>query len=91
MSDIGLKFDGLDAGLFGLLNGMVIGVFQLVKWYPLCHGMLYSVYRMSSNDGFIYFIIVLLILSGPLAFFVFCLFIVDSVLFGNCVFYFIVS
>ena len=33
---------------------------------------------MSSNDGFIYFIIVLLILSGPLAFFVFTLFFVDS-------------
>ena len=57
---------------------MVIGVFQLIEWYPLCHDMLYSVYRMSINDGFIYFIIVLLILSGPLAFFVFSLFIVDS-------------
>ena len=46
---------------------------------------------MSINDGFIYFIIALLILSGPLAFFVFGLFIVDSVLFGNCVFCFIES
>ena len=70
---------------YSLLEGMMVYLFYwrvcLVVFSsllndPLCHKMLEIVNSMSINDGFRYFLIILFILSGQLAFSVFRMFIV---------------